>query len=102
MLKRQKRTNTHVWTFGFSYSFDIRHPSFNSCHLIRVNWRDSRAYLTQAGIILRFLVPNVIVHLLLENLERQGAILEHSVVKFALVEFRAQFVLCACAQFLNL
>ena len=51
---------------------------------------------------LRFLLSDIIVHLFLENIERQRAIFEYSFVKFALIEFFSQLFLCARAQFLDL
>jgi hypothetical protein len=53
-------------------------------------------------LILRFLLLNIILQLLFENLEGQGAILEHGVVEFALIEIRSEFLLGPRAQFLNL
>src|SRR5256885_15356857 len=51
---------------------------------------------------LSFLLLNVIVDLVLENLERQRTILQHGFVKLALVEFIAELLLRARSQFLDL
>ncbi len=50
----------------------------------------------QRGVpTLQFLSLNVIVHLFFENLERQRAVLEQSVVELALIELSPQFALGA-------
>src|SRR3982075_665001 len=49
-----------------------------------------------------FLALNIFVDLLLEDFERQRAVLEQRLVKFTLVEFFSELLFRAGAQFLNL
>ena len=78
---------------------DDRNLDQNSSHIgveARVLTRKAEQHATERrGYILRFLLLNVIVHLFFENLQRQRAILEHRVVKLALIEFVAELLLRA-------